>query len=190
MIVPLKLHQVAAIDLLAKPEVSDQITINSPALSVFTDFKQHYPFDLNHTTTAKEAQFIMSKANARLRFLVDDDGIFIGVVTLDDLSEQKIIQKMASKKHETDVLVTEFMQSRQQLRAFDYSELSQAKIIDVIETLKTEHQKHCLVIDQHNHEIRGIISGSDIGRKLDMPITINRESTFVDIAQAILKGQT
>lgn len=127
MIVPLKLHQVAAIDLLANPELSDQITINSPALSVFTDFKEHYPFDLNHKTTAKEARLIMSKSNARLRFIVDDADAFIGIVTLDDLSEQKIIQKLASAMDETDIIVTDFMQSRQQLMAFDYSELCQAK---------------------------------------------------------------
>ncbi len=130
----------------------------------------------------------MSKAHARLRFVVDDDGLFLGVVTLDDISEQEMIKKMAAGHREHDILVTDFMQSRNQLKAFDYNELSRAKIIDVIETLKLQRQKHCLVIDHDSHEIRGIISGSDIGRALDMPITINRDSNFIDIAEAILSS--
>lgn len=74
----------------------------------------------------------MSKAHARLSFVVDDDGLFLGVVTLDDISEQEMIKKMAAGHHEHDILVTDFMQSRNQLKAFDYNELSRAKIIDVI----------------------------------------------------------
>ncbi len=186
MIVPLKLHAVTAVDQLTRPQQDQKITLQSPALSIFTDFKQYHPFHLNHKTTAKEARLIMDKAHARLRFVVDDAGVFLGVVTLDDLSEQKIIQKMAAGHREHEILITDFMQGREQLKAFDYTELSHAKIIDVIETLKSKRQKHCLVVDRDNHEIRGIISGSDIGRALDMPIHINRESNFSDIAKAIL----
>jgi len=188
MIVPLKLHPVSAVDQLTQPKQDKKITPESPALSIFTDFKVHYPFDLNHKTTAKEARLIMDKAHARLRFVVDDNGVFLGVVTLDDLSEQRMIQKIAEGHREHEILITDFMQSREQLKAFDYNELSRAKIIDVIETLKMQRQKHCLVIDDESHEIRGIISSSDISRALDMPITINRESNFIDIAKAILSS--
>ncbi|GAA4812326.1 hypothetical protein GCM10011365_21060 [Marinicella pacifica] len=188
MIVPLKLHDVTAVDKLTRPQQDQKITLQSPALSVLTDFKQYQPFHLNHKTTAKEARLIMENAHARLRFVVDDASGFLGVVTLDDLSEQKMIQKMAAGHREHEILVTDFMQDRNQLKAFDYTELCRAKIIDVIETLKSKRQKHCLVVDRDSHEIRGIISGSDIGRALDMPININRESTFIDIAQAILSS--
>lgn len=188
MIVPLKLYPVTANDQLTKPESTDEITPNSSALTIFTDFKEHYPFHLNHKTTAKEARLIMSNAHARLRFIVDDTGVFVGVVTLDDLSEQKMIQELAKGNNESDILVTDFMQPRDLLHAFDFEEIRQAKIIDVIETLKRQQQKHCLVVDEKNHEIRGIISGSDMGRKLNMSIDINRESNFADIAKAILNN--
>ena len=56
---------------------------------------------------------------------------------------------------------------------------------DVVETLKNNGLNHCLVIDLNNNKIRGLISSSDIARKLHLAINIDTKTSFIKIFEAI-----
>jgi len=77
------------------------------------------------------------------------------------------------------------MISRNDLHAFSYADIKKANINDVINTLKNYGLRHCLVIDRENHHIRGVISSSDIARKLQLPIEINTAKSFSRIFEKI-----
>jgi CBS domain containing-hemolysin-like protein len=172
-------------DELAQPTQTDSITIHSPALLVFTDFKNVSPLVIESSVSASEAERLMQASHVRLKMVVDKRNHFLGVVSLDDLNNQEVIKRISQGFRREELTVSDFMRSRDMLMAFSYSELLNASIQDVIDALQASGQQHCLVVDREKHDIRGIISASDIARKLKLPIDIDKGSNFAKISRAI-----
>lgn len=105
---------------------------------------------------------MMINAHARLKLVVDHNNVFLGIISLDDLSEQEIMEKAAVGYDRSCLMVTDLMKPKQSLRVFDYSELAFASIRDVINKMGNFGQPYCLVADRSRHHIRGIISASEI----------------------------
>lgn len=57
--------------------------------------------------------------------------------------------------------------------------------IDVESLMRKAHVRMKLVVDRRNDHIRGLISASDVARRLHMPIRIEKVPTFVDIFRSI-----
>ena len=159
----LNLYKTEAIDTLAWPVVENTITVKSSAMAVFTDFKQHLPHVIDARTPATKIESIMRQSHVRMMLVVNSENRFIGIVTSHDVGEQQIIQRKTS------------------LMSFDFSELIRSSVGDVIETLKDYGQHHCLVMDRDSHEIRGVISVSDIARELRLPLDIQGRPTFAEL---------
>jgi CBS domain containing-hemolysin-like protein len=171
-------------DHLVHPEEFDDITLNSSALSIFTDFKEHQPIVIDGDTPAVQTEFLMRKAHVRLKLVVDKEGEMIGTISLNDLDEQHFIQHLGKGMLREDIQVKDLMIPRTHIKALDYRDLLRSTIDDVIHSLQQNHQRHCLVLDSEHHHIRGIISASDIARRLHMPLVIEKRPTFVDIFEA------
>jgi CBS domain containing-hemolysin-like protein len=73
------------------------------------------------------------------------------------------------------------MRHRTSLRSIDITDLQGASVGDVIHTLQENGEQHCLVIDRKSHHIRGMISASDIARRLHLPVIIEQTPTFASI---------
>ena len=185
----LNFYPTEPIDELAWPEESKQITEDSPALEVFTDFTQSKPLVIDAQTTAVEAEQLMLKAHVRLKLVVDSDNHFLGVISLDDINQQEQVKQIANGAQRMELALTDFMHPRESIKAFDFHELSQACISQVIDALQESGERHCLVVDHQTHKIRGIISASDIARKLHLPINIASKSSFVDIFSAVKEAR-
>lgn len=170
---------------LAWPTESKPVTAESPAIEVFTDFNEYQPLVLEATTSAVEAQRLMQKGHVRLKFIVDANDHFLGVVSVDDLNNQEIIKKLSQGYNRDELSIADFMRPRNELKAFDYIEVSKAKINDIVAALKYSGQQHCLVVDHKKHKIRGIFSASDMARKLKLPIDIKNRSSFSHVFEAI-----
>ncbi|WP_448245612.1 CBS domain-containing protein [Thalassotalea agariperforans] len=179
----LALCDLEPIDELAWPQESG-IDLSSPALTIFTDFEQINPIVVDVTTSAVDAEALMMNAHARLLVVVDDNH-FLGVVSLDDLNLQEMIKREVNGMARANLTVADFMQTRNQLKAFSFDDLQKSTINDVVETLQKRGQQHCIVVERDRHMIRGIISASDIARKLSVPININMNSSFVNIFNAL-----
>lgn len=80
-----------------------------------------------------------------------------------------------------ELLVTEIMVPREELQAFDYNQISTAKVSDIVRLLQENNLHHMLVIDQELHHIRGLIAASDLARKLNQPIEIHKRPSFSQI---------
>ncbi|SIS45462.1 CBS domain-containing protein [Neptunomonas antarctica] len=161
------------------------ISLGSSALDIFTDFKDVNPFIIDENISAIEAERLMKKSHVRLKLVVDHDKKFLGVVSLDDLNNQEIMKKLSEGYDRNDLTITDFFQPKSKLKAFDYAELCHATIFDVVEVLKNNAQQHCLVIDRTQHKIRGVISASDIARRLQIAVDITKASSFVGIYNAV-----
>ena len=166
---------------LAWPEASQKITKRSPATKVFTDFNQYEPLVIEASMSALEAEKLMQQSHVRLKLVVDSSDHFLGIISLDDLSTQEVMKKLSEGYQREELFVTDFMRPRSVLKAFSYAEITAATIGDIINSLQGSGQQHALVIDREHHKIRGIISSSDIARKLKLPIDIDNKSSFAHI---------
>lgn len=180
----LNLLPIENIDNIVKPDDFEMLTLQSPATMIFTDFTRHDPSVIDANTKAVDALHLMLKAHVHLKIVIEKN-IFVGIITSNDVSEQQIMHETSLGNSRDEILVSDLMLPRSQLKAFDISELEKATINDVIHALKQNGLRHCLVMDTNNHHIRGIISSSDIARKLHIPIEISDHVTFAKIFEAV-----
>jgi len=170
---------------LIQPADFNEITIDSPALTIFTDFKQHLPLVIDADTPAMQADYLMKKAHVRLKLVVDKNDELLGTISLQELSEQYIQILQNQGLDRDDINVRDLMIPRSQQKVVDYRQLVDATIGDVLDALQQNGTLHCLVVDREHHQIRGIISASDIARRLHIPVEIATPTTFVDIFRAV-----
>lgn len=181
----LSLLDLEQIDQIVTPEQFQEINTESPAINIFTDFNQHKPLVIDSSTLAIDAIKLMMKEHVHMKIVVAPDEDFLGVITSNEVSEQNIMAKIAQGYSREELLVSDVMITRDSLNAFNFEELKRAKVSDVIEALKHYKVRHCLVLDQNYHHIRGLISSSDIARKLKLPITIDVSTSFSKIFNSI-----
>lgn len=170
---------------IAHPPLFKAISANDSALEIFTDFTRTPALLVDASLSAEQAEALMQSTHVRMKIVVDKRDGVLGIISLDNLNSQEMIKRISQGYRRSDLKVTDFMQPLSNLKAFSWEQLQDASIQDVIETLQNSGQQHCLVIDDQQHEIRGIISASDIARKLKLPLDIQKESSFARISHVI-----
>lgn len=181
----LQLFDLESIDNIVSPENFEQTTLNSSARDIFTDFKEHKALVISENTLAIDAHNLMTKAHVQMIIVVSDNEDFLGVISSRELSERKIVSAVSKGESRAELRVADLMVPRAALCAFDCHSLDNATVSDVVSSLKNNGLRHCLVVDREKHHIRGVISSSDIARKLHLPIAINTKTSFSQIFQVI-----
>lgn len=181
----LPLFKTETIDQLAWPENPARLNLKSPAEAIFTDFTIHEPMVIDYNAKAIELEQLMKQSHVKMKIVLDKHEQFAGIVTLSDLSEQRIVQKVAEGQARDELTAADFMQPKASLQSFDYSQIQKSTVGDIVETLKDNGQQHCLVIDRSAHVIRGIISVSDIARDLRLPLDIQAQPSFAALSTVI-----
>ncbi|SEI07703.1 CBS domain-containing protein [Rheinheimera pacifica] len=181
----LALYSVEAIDHLVQPTDFDGMTLNSPALTVVTDFKHSQPNVVAASTTAREALDMMQQEQTKLKLVVDHDAELVGLLHLDQLSDQSIMRRIAFGDSRDDITVADLMRPRERIKALAYQQLQHCSIADVVNTLQSSGEQHCVVIDRESHQIRGVISAQDIARRLRMQLHIQQAPTFLHIFDSL-----
>ena len=182
----LNLFPVTTVDELAWPEAPRLMSLETMALEFFTDFVMKEPLVIDQFLGAVHARAVMIKTHVRLKLVVNRDKQFVGIITAEDLSDEKI--NLAALKRgvaRDDLQVSDLMTRKADLLAMRMEEVEFSTIGDVISFLKDNRQQHCLVIDHDRHRIRGIFSASDISRKLRLPINIHDQSSFYKVFAAV-----
>ncbi|MCP5330678.1 MAG: CBS domain-containing protein [Pseudomonadales bacterium] len=170
---------------LVHPDEFHELTPMSPAMEFFTDFKKHLPLTIEGSAPAENVEHLMRKAHVKMKLVVDQDNEFIGTISLEDLDEQHFMARIAKGNPRQEIQVADLMRPKAQIMALSLPELEEASISDVIRALQLKGQQHCLVVDPSGTQIRGLISASDVARRLRIPIQIERVPTFVDIFSSI-----
>jgi len=182
----LSVFALAANDHLVQPEEFEDITGTSSALAILTDYRSHKPHMVDGHLEASEALEMMLAEDVKIKLVVDDRKEFVGIISVDDLSEHNMLLKQMEMHIKRDeLLVRDLMHPRASIRAINVDEFKQVTVADVVATLQKAHQEYLLVVDTDAHHIRGIVSARDISRRLHHPIRIEKEVTFVDIFSAV-----
>ena len=177
----LQFYDAEQVDELVWPENYQQVTEDSSALAIFTDFQTHQPLVIDSAIKASDAEQHMLGAHVRLKLVVDKNNTFLGVVSMDDLDKQEVMKKVVQGYRREDLRVTHMMRSKQDLKVIDYEELKNAHVSDVIAALKKYGHQHCLVVDRVNHQIRGLVSASEIARKLKIAVAVHETPKFTEL---------
>ena len=179
------LSNIDHVNKLTSPKESQRITAESPALAVFTDFQVTTPFTTHPFTRPADAEKLMMQAHVKMKIIIDAHNNFLGILSLGELDEDKIIRLVASGIPRNEITVADLMIPKAKLRAISYRDLSAASVQDVLDALISEGLQHCLVVDNSNQTIRGLISASDIARKMQIPISLQKAPSFAEIVSAI-----
>ncbi|GAB0154230.1 MULTISPECIES: CBS domain-containing protein [Marinobacterium] len=161
--------------------------LDSPAQLVMTDFRQTPPLTMNLTESISDATQAMRKVHVRSVIVTDSSKAFRGILTVIDLESRKVLSQATSLglKRE-DLSIKDVMVSRDKLRGVPLSALQQGTIGDLLKTLRHEGSMHMLVVDPESQEICGIISASEIARRLQVPVEINLQaSSFRDLVDVL-----
>lgn len=181
----LALHPVETTDHLVSPNEYFDVDLHSPALSVFTDFRKHEPVVVDGMMRAVDAALALRQSLPRLRLVVDRSGEFIGTVTQRELSEPNLLRRVAAGTSREDLLVMDVMKHRHEHRALWYDDLAHATVRDLIDTLRSNGESHCLVVEGDTHSIRGLIAASDVERRLHVTRPTDPAPTFAEIFAAV-----
>lgn len=174
----LTLHNVGHVNHLVWPQAPRDTTVDSPALAVITDFGQYIPLVVNHDMRAVDTEAMMRRQHVRLKFVVDGQEEFLGVVGLEDLNDEEIVKKVANGFERSELSVLDFMCPRHLLYGLDYTELESTHVYALLYTLRDLERQHCLVFDTQSQKIRGIVSASDVARKIKLPLDLSVPVSF------------
>jgi CBS domain containing-hemolysin-like protein len=113
---------------LVQPEHFYEVNMDSPALTILTDFKQHKPLIIDADTPATQANFLMRKSHVRLLLVIDADDELIGTISLLELDGQhmQILQNQGIDRN--DITVRDLMIPRSQQKILRYRDLLDANI--------------------------------------------------------------
>ncbi|MEQ9451269.1 MAG: CBS domain-containing protein [Pseudomonadales bacterium] len=176
---------VGTITRVASPERDQNTSLESPALEVFTDFRQHQPLLIDADVSVEEVERHMIRAHVKLKLVLDAQDQLLGVVSFRDLRGERYQHLIGQGTAPSAIKVRDVMTPRAELRALAYAELTDARVGDVVETLRSEHCQHFVVIDEELEAVRGLLSASDLARRLHVPIEITHAPTFAEICHAV-----
>lgn len=181
----LTLTPLEAADQLVFPEEFHELSVDSPALKFLTDFKEHHPAVLTASMSAMDAAQVLRTGHLASALVMNHRGEFIGLLTAEDVSYQRVMQHVAAGISRSDITVGDLMRSRDRLQQLSYAELKTASIRDVLETLRRSGQRHCVVVDTERHQVRGVISVEDVTARLHMEFPIDTPANFAELLREV-----
>lgn len=165
------------------------VTMEDPALQVMTDLKVTSAVTVGPRESIEAAEAVMKRKGVRLLLVTDLDDTVLGILTVTDISGEKPLQFIQKNggKH-SDILVRDIMSAQKDIEVLQIRDVSLAKVGDVVETLRTAHRQHALVVDyqgvRNEQTLRGIMSLSQIARQLGASVkSFEVADTLSEIAQ-------
>ncbi len=176
MPITLNTHSVTNVDHLTSPDDFYDVTLDSPALNILTDFKMYRPLFIHGDTDIVKAKELMEESNVKWEIVVDSKRYFLGTLNLDDISGQNLLALTSKNRPPEDISVLDVMSPRNALKAISIQDMQKATVADVVQTLKDEHCEHFLVTNPETHRIRGVLAANEIARRLHRPTSVQDET--------------
>lgn len=166
---------------LSWPNIEENVGLYTSALRVFTDFKTVSPRLIEPTVRADVLADIMKKEHVRMKLVVDSQNHFLGVVSLEDLSDEAFVKHVAEGYVRSELLAIDLMRSKEDILAVSYKSLSNSDIESLIVSQKHNAYQHLLVVDESDMSIRGLVSANDIVRQLKLNIDVATSTSFAKL---------
>jgi len=169
----------------------NQVGADSPAIEAMTDFSRVQAVTISPAASLAEANAIMISRGVRLLMVVGPDDAVLGLITARDILGEKPMQILQARqgKHE-ELSVKDLMCPITHIDTLYLSEVLNARVIDILNSLKKQGRQHIMVEDVDpatgTPRVRGIFSATQIGRLLGVPVLgFELASTFAEIEAAL-----
>jgi len=178
-----------------------RVAPESPALAVMTDLARVAPATIRPQAPLAGANQFMITRGVRLLLVTDDQENVLGVITATDILSEKAMRAAIERGLRRDELtVGDVMTPASLVEVIAYSEVENARVGHVLETLRRAGRQHALVVDYdeiaprgvldaatRRTMVRGIFSLSQLARQLGVAVQTGGEvaRTFSEIESAI-----
>ncbi len=160
-----------------RQEVTESVSLADPAIKVVTDLSRVAAMTINPCASMDNASERMIAANVRLLFVTDQYYNVMGLITARDITGERAIQYIQEHggKRE-DIMVRDIMTPRHRIEALKYDDILQARVGDVVETLRRLGRQHALVMKRGEGDnmdrIAGIISTTQVAKQTGEEISV------------------
>jgi len=171
-----------------RQEMRESVGLNESAMNVVTDLSKVAAMTINPCASMDNASERMIAGNVRLLFVTDQYYNVMGLVTSRDLMGDRAIQYMQEHggKRE-DIMVRDIMTPRHKIEALQLEDVQNARVGDIVETLRRMGRQHALVLakDESGSRIAGVISTTQVTKQTGEDISVaGVASTIADLAAA------
>ena len=160
------------------------LTTQSKALTAMTDLREVTALTVERTNTLAATRERMRKLGVRMLLVTDATGAVMGIVTVTDLDSGRP-EKIASKTGEQpdELLVQDIMTLRGRIEILPLTEVSNANVGQILNSLRRAGRRHALVLDEDSTEICGIFSLTRLCGQIGLDIQPG--AAAADIEQAL-----
>ena len=172
---------------IARPEQPAEYTLDTPAVRMMSDFLKVQPIMVEMDVSLDEARRMMRKMHVRSVLVIDASERFRGLLTLADLESRRALSLVSTAGIDReDLSIRDVMTPRDRLRAVALADLERGRVGDLLQTLRNEGVPHMLVVDTASGQLRGVISASDIARRLKIAVDVTqRAASFREVVDVL-----
>lgn len=165
------------------------VTAESPAIDVMTDLTRIAAQSISAFSTIDDAAERMKNAGVRLLFITNQHLQVIGILTSQDILEEKIIKYMsAHSSRREEISVRDLMTPQVRIEVLRMEDVAKARVGDIIRTFKQMGRQHALVVENGEGEqrVRGILSTTQIARQTGIAVdTSEYAGSFAELQASI-----
>ncbi|MEA3290925.1 MAG: CBS domain-containing protein [Pseudomonadota bacterium] len=170
-------------------KMSSDVTLNSPATAVMTDLSKVAAMTINPCATIDQAEIKMRTSGVRALLVVNQYRHIVGIITARDVAGERAtiyLHKVGGKREE--ILVQDLMTPQFKVDVLELDHVREAKVGNMVETLKTMGRQHALVVDRGENGkmlVCGVFSTTQIARQLGIEInTADVAGSIADLSAA------
>lgn len=170
----------------------NMVSADSPAIEAMTDFSRISAVSIGNDASIAEANARMISRGVRMLMVVGKEDEVLGLITARDILGEKPMQIAAARGGKRDDLsVRDLMTVIDSIDTLYLGEVLNARVVDILEALKTLGRQHILVEDNDQAtglpRVRGLFSATHIGRLLGLPVLgFDLPRTFAEIEAALV----
>jgi CBS domain-containing protein len=169
---------------------AQSVSLDSPAASVMTDLSVTRAATVAALESIDFAERVMIQHGVRSLFVVSQSMAVEGMVTLQDLRDDRPLRKMLERNvARADVNVEDVMTPIGELDVVDIGAVAIATVGDVVDTLRAIGDPYLLVIERGAGgaaRIRGLISRNQVERQLGESLgAFHTASSFAEVRAAL-----
>lgn len=165
------------------------VDADSPAIDVMTDLTRVAAQSITSFSTIDEATERMKNAGVRLLFVTNQQYHVVGILTSQDIKEEKIVTYLNShSSRRNEVTVRDLMTPQVNIEVLQMTDVARSSVGDIIKTFKQMGRQHALVVEEENGQqmIRGILSTTQIAKQTGIHVdTSEYAGSFAELQASI-----
>jgi CBS domain containing-hemolysin-like protein len=165
------------------------VSPDSPAIDVMTDLTRVAAQAITSFSTVDDATERMKNAGVRLLFVTNPQYQVIGILTSQDIKEEKVVTYMnANSSRRDEVTVRDLMTPQVRIEVLQMDDVAKASVGDLIRTFKQMGRQHALVVEEKDGKqaIRGILSTTQIAKQTGIQVdTSEYAGSFAELQASI-----